>query len=127
MRVLGESMKPKAILVWLTATILLTGIVGVYTSHSLNKLLQLSHRSTYSKEEEFRLYDKILEMTSNNEISTTDVIRVIESTKKQRTAAHKVLESAEEISTNMNAILIVLILFQIVLLAYYAKQSNEEK
>jgi len=118
-------MKPKTIVVLLISTILLSGIVGVKTNYDLNKLLQVSHQSTYSKEEEFRLYDQTLEMAGNNEISQTDIIRIIKSQKKQRTAAHAIMEGAHELPLSMNATLIFLIILQIGLLIYYAKQSNE--
>ena len=120
----GDDVKPITIIVLLIITILLSGFVGVRTNYQLNKLLQVSHSSTYSKEEEFRLYDQMLKMASNNEISQADVIRIVENQKKQRTAAYDITEGAQEISTSMNATLIVLIILQIALLIYYVKKAN---
>ena len=118
-------MKSKTIVVLLISIILLSGIVGVKTNYDLNKLLQVSHQSTYSKEEEFRLYEETLKMARNNEISQTDIIRFINSQKTQRTAAHTIMEGAQELTLSMNATLIFLIILQIGLLIYYVKQSND--
>jgi len=97
------------------------------TIFNLNKLLQVSHQSTYTKEEEIRIYDEIQKMASNSEISQSDIIRIVESQKKQRSAAYKIMAGSQKTSTKMNATFIVLIAFQIVLLIYYVKKSNEKQ
>ena len=118
-------MKPRTIIVLLILTILISGFVGVRTNYHLGKLLQVSHSSTYSREEEFRLYDQMIKMASNNEINPADVIRIVESQRKQRIAAYNVIDGAQEVSISMNTALIALVILQIGLLIYYVKKEND--
>jgi predicted PurR-regulated permease PerM len=104
--------------------ILLSAVIGGGSAFYFNKLIQLSHKTTYSLEEEIDLYDQTIDKVNKNEVKASDLVRVFESEKKRRIAAHDVMNSSQEISRDVIVVLILLSVVQILLVFLYAKKND---
>ena len=114
------------LLTWaLVLSIPISAIIGAGSIYLLNELLQTSHRTTYTNEEEIATYDRIIEMAEKNEIESSLIKKAFVSQKTSRIAAHKIMDGSKEFRNKVIVALIFSIVLQLSLLHSYIKKSNE--
>ena len=119
-------MKANTPISFLVFLFLASAIIGAGSTYYLTEIIQLSHKTTYSLEEEIYLYDQIIEKANKNEIEQSDLIRIFASEKKRRIAAHNVMNSTQKLSKKVIATLIFIVIGQMVLVFLYMKKKDEE-
>ena len=118
-------MNTKALVSFLIMSIFFSALVGAGATYYLNEIFQLSHRTSYSLEEEVNLYDQMIVKANKNEIQSGDLVRIFESEKKRRIAAHDLMPASQEISRSVIAVLLVIGFFQIYLVYLCIKSKRE--
>ncbi|MGB5327610.1 MAG: hypothetical protein WBO58_05255 [Gammaproteobacteria bacterium] len=119
-------MRAKILPFLLIVSIPISAGISVRSIYSFNEIIQASHNTSYSLEEETNLLDQMIEKADKNEIEGLDLVRIFKSQKKTRIAAHDVMNSSNELSIHMIATLILLVIVQMCLLFLYMKKCHEK-
>ncbi len=109
-------MKEKLLTTALIISILISALIGAGSAYSYNKLLQTSHRTTYTLKEELAAYDRIVEMADNNVVDASVIKRAFTSQKKSRIAAHELMYKSKKILHSVIMALIFMAILQLNLL-----------
>ena len=110
--------------IFLILSILASASVGAGASYYFNKILYVSHTTTYSLDEELTLYDQMIEKTKKKEINESALIRLFESYKKSRISAHKLMETSQRLSNKVFLALGLIVFLQIYLIFYVRKSKS---
>lgn len=119
-------MKNKLPIIYQTLLILISMTIGAGSTYYLTETIQRSHETTYTLEEEISVYDRIIDMANKDEIDQSDLVRIFESEKKRRVAAHKVISSTQRVSMSVITALAIAAIVQIAFVFLSVPKKNEE-
>jgi hypothetical protein len=99
--------------------------IGGVSIYLLNEIVQTANSTTYSAEEEMYLLDLMIEKARKNEIDSVDLVRILESQKKNRNASYDLVNSIQGMSNSVIVALVFVVIGQLSLLSLFIKKRNE--
>lgn len=121
-----KTVKPKNLLMPLLVSIIASFVIGVGSAYYFNKIIHLSHDSTYSLENELYLYDEIIEKVKREELEASDLIGIFTSERARRIGAHNVMDSSQEVFYSLVVIWALIITAQTIFLFISMKKWRQQ-
>ena len=120
-------MKIKTLTLFVLLFTPVTAILGSGAIYLLNEIVQKANSTSYTAEEEDKLIESMIDLAKQGQIESSELVRIFESEKKQRTASREVASSIQNIRNSAIQLLGFIALGQLYLVFLLKKKINGER